>query len=106
MILEQKKNYLYLLIANNTRGTMLVAKLDVLKKEPKNIIIEINLKLINKKSLILSLVKYSSFWKKRNKSFILVVQESSFSLFKDVVCIPTLNEAIDYLYMEELERNV
>ena len=55
--------------------------------------------------LILSLVKYSSFWKKSQKSFILVVGDFLIKN-KNLISIPTLNEAIDYLYMEELERNV
>ena len=55
--------------------------------------------------MILSLVKYASFWKNSDKSFILVVGDFVLQN-EDLTCVPTLDEAIDYLYMEELERNV
>jgi len=45
-------------------------------------------------------------WKKKNKSFILVVNDSKIDYDKEIVCLPTLDEAVEYLYMEELERNV
>ena len=55
--------------------------------------------------MILSLVKYNSFWKKSDKSFILVVDDYVMNN-NNLVCVPSLEEAIDYLFMEELERNV
>ena len=106
MILENRDSYLYLLVSNDDDDNLILNKLNFLKKVPEHIIINIKSKLINKKSLILSFLKYSSFWKKKNKSFILVVQESSFDVFSGIICVPTLDEAIDYFYMEELERNV
>lgn len=104
MKLEKRGNYFFLKI-NSTNLTDLSKELDELMKEPFNIILEIEEELINTPSLILSLLKYSSFWKKSHKSFILVVGDFIIEN-KNLVSVPTLNEAIDYLYMEELERNV
>ena len=42
----------------------------------------------------------------KNKSFILVVNDSKIDYDKEIICLPTLDEAVEYLYMEELERNV
>ena len=97
---------MYLSFFKDDTENSLIQKLNLIKKNPINLIIDIKPKLINKHSLILSFQKYSAFWKKRDKSFILVIEESLFDLLKDVVCVPTFEEAIDYLYMEELERNV
>lgn len=79
--------------------------LDILIKKPVNSIISLERELINNHSLILSLVKYSTFWKKSDKSFILVIGDFAIEN-KNLISVPSLNEAIDYLYMEELERNV
>lgn len=105
MRLEKHDNYIFLSELNLLDDTEFFQKMDHLKKNPSNLIIEFKIKLINNSSLILSLVKYSSFWKKSNKSFILVVKDFVFDN-KNLVCVPTLDEAIDYLYMEEIERNV
>ena len=80
-------------------------KLESFKTDPVNLIIKLNNELINNHSLILSLVKYNSFWKKSDKSFILVVDDYVMNNNR-LVCLPSLEEAIDYLFMEELERNV
>ncbi len=105
MKLEKRNNYFYLLDIQLSNQNEFFEKLENLKKNPNNLIIEFNTELINNSSLILSLVKYSSFWKKSDKSFILVVGDFVFKN-KNLVSVPTLSEAIDYLYMEELERNV
>ena len=106
MILEKKNNFTYLSFSKDDEKSVVFERLNAIKKNPDNLIIDLKSKLINKEDLILSFRKYSSFWKKKNKSFILVVNESLFDLFKDIVCVPTVQEAVDYLYMEELERNV
>ncbi len=105
MKLVKRDNYFFLSEFESFNETEFFKKLNVLKEDPFNLIIEFKIKLINKNSLILSLVKYSSFWKNSNKSFILVVGDFLLEN-KDLTCVPTLDEAIDYLYMEELERNV
>ena len=79
--------------------------LEVFVEKYLNLIIKLNNELINNDSLILSLVKYNSFWKKSDKSFILVVDDYVVNK-NSLVCVPSLEEAIDYLFMEELERNV
>tara|TARA_Y100001934_G_C11824905_1_gene527914 strand:- start:112 stop:429 length:318 start_codon:yes stop_codon:yes gene_type:complete len=105
MKLVKKDSYFFLSEFEPFNETEFLEKLDVLKKDPSNLIIEFKTKLINKNSLILSLVKYASFWKNSDKSFILVVGDFVLQN-EDLTCVPTLDEAIDYLYMEELERNV
>ena len=106
MIIEKKNNFTYLSFSKDDEKSVVFERLNAIKKNPDNLIIDLKSKLINKEVLILSFRKYSSFWKKKNKSFILVVNESLFDLFKDIVCVPTVQEGVDYLYMEELERNV
>ena len=103
MKLEKRDNFIFLYSVININE--LINKLELLKKNPENLIIKLDSKLINNDFLILSLVKYSSFWKKSDKSFILVVEDFVFKN-KNLVSVPTLDEAIDYLFMEELERNV
>ncbi len=105
MKLEVNDNYYYLSDLNSNNQFELLSTIENYKKSPINLIIKLNIELINNTSLILSLVKYSSFWKKSDKSFILVVEDFVFKN-KNLVSVPTLDEAIDYLFMEELERNV
>tara|TARA_B100000965_G_C19523900_1_gene727833 strand:- start:444 stop:758 length:315 start_codon:yes stop_codon:yes gene_type:complete len=102
--LEKRDNYFFLKI-QSANLTDFSKELDSLMKDPVNLILGLDKELINNSSLILSLLKYSSFWKKSHKSFILVVEDFIIEN-KNLVSVPTLNEAIDYLYMEELERNV
>tara|TARA_B100000945_G_C20374206_1_gene593717 strand:- start:24 stop:341 length:318 start_codon:yes stop_codon:yes gene_type:complete len=103
--LEKKDNYYFFSEIEIVDQLDFFKLLDGFKKKPVNLIIELKAEFINNYSLILSLVKYSSFWKKSQKSFILVVGDFLIKN-KNLISIPTLNEAIDYLYMEELERNV
>ena len=106
MRLEKRDNYFLLSLEfKSFDKSEFLNKLDNLKNHPDNLIIDLQTELINNYSLILSLVKYSSFWKNSDKSFILVVGDSLLEN-KNLPCVPTLDEAIDYLYMEELERNV
>ncbi len=105
MKLEKKDNYYFFSEIEIVDQLDFFKLLDGFKKKPVNLIIELKAEFINNYSLILSLVKYSSFWKKSQKSFILVVGDFLIKN-KNLISIPTLNEAIDYLYMEELERNV
>tara|TARA_B100000579_G_scaffold175565_1_gene143112 strand:- start:504 stop:821 length:318 start_codon:yes stop_codon:yes gene_type:complete len=105
MRLEKRDNYYFLSDSKSFDETILFEKLNIFKENPNNLILEFKTKLINKHDLILSLVKYSSFWKNNHKSFILVVGDCLLKN-KNLTCVPTLDEAIDYLYMEELERNV
>ena len=103
MKLEKRENFN--LAHSITDLNQFINNIELLKKNHKNLIIKLDSKLINNDSLILSLVNYSSFWKTKHNSFILVVGDFSIKN-KNLVCVPTLDEAIDYLFMEELERNV
>lgn len=105
MKIEKRDNYLFFSEIKYSDQNTFFNKLDSLKLQPINLILQLETEIINNSSLILSLLKYSSFWKKSHKSFILVVGDSIIE-DKKIVSVPTLNEAIDYLYMEELERNV
>ncbi len=105
MIIENNDNYSYFSGININNKKEFLNKLENLKTKPVNLIIKLNNELINNDSLILSLVKYNSFWKKSDKSFILVVDNYVLNN-NNLVCVPSLEEAIDYLFMEELERNV
>ena len=105
MTIENNDNYSYFSGINIDNKKNFLNKLESFKTNPVNLIIKLNNELINNHSLILSLVKYNSFWKKSDKSFILVVDDYVVSN-NNLVCVPSLEEAIDYLFMEELERNV
>ena len=105
MTIENNDNYSYFSGINIVNKKKFLDKLESFKTNPVNLIIKLNNELINNDSLILSLVKYNSFWKKSDKSFILVVDDYVVSN-NNLVCVPSLEEAIDYLFMEELERNV
>ena len=105
MTIENNDNYSYFSGINIDNKKKFLNKLESFKTNPVNLIIKLNNELINNDSLILSLVKYNSFWKKSDKSFILVVDDYVVSN-NNLVCVPSLEEAIDYLFMEELERNV
>ena len=105
MTIENNDNYSYFSGINIDNKKNFLNKLEIFKTDPVNLIIKLNNELINNHSLILSLVKYNSFWKKSDKSFILVVDDYVVSN-NNLVCVPSLEEAIDYLFMEELERNV
>ena len=106
MIVENKDCYKFILFSNEANLAILKEQINLIFKDIDNLIIDIQIKNTNKKELILSLLKYSSLWKKKNKSFILVVNDSKIDYDKEIVCLPTLDEAVEYLYMEELERNV
>ena len=105
MTIENNDNYSYFSGINIDNKKKFLNKLESFKTSPVNLIIKLNNELINNDSLILSLVKYNSFWKKSDKSFILVVDDYVVNN-NNLVCVPSLEEAIDYLFMEELERNV
>lgn len=105
MTIENNDNYSYFSGINIDNKKNFLNKLESFKTDPVNLIIKLNNELINNHSLILSLVKYNSFWKKSDKSFILVVDDYVMNN-NSLVCLPSLEEAIDYLFMEELERNV
>ena len=106
MIVEKKDFYTYILFSKNDSKNDLKREIDLILPSLDNLIIDIQIKNINKEELVLYFLKYFSFWKKKNKSFIFVLNDSNIHFSKKIICLPTLNEAIDYLYMEELERNV
>ncbi len=106
MEIKKKDFYTYIIFTDNFSQNDLIGKIDLIINHMDNLIIDIQVENINKEQLVLSLLKYSSLWKKKNKSFILVVNDSKIDYDKEIVCLPTLDEAIEYLYMEELERNV
>tara|TARA_B100001248_G_C27140834_1_gene344481 strand:+ start:253 stop:570 length:318 start_codon:yes stop_codon:yes gene_type:complete len=105
MTIENNDNYSYFSGINIDNKKKFLDKLESFKTNPVNLIIKLNNELINNDSLILSLAKYNSFWKKSDKSFILVVDDYVVNN-NILICVPSLEEAIDYLFMEELERNV
>jgi len=105
MKIEKNDNFFLFTEIKSSDQNNFLEYLDILIKKPVNSIINLDRELINNDSLILSLVNYSTFWKKSDKSFILVIGDFTIEN-KNLIYVPTLNEAIDYLYMEELERNV
>ena len=106
MKVEKKNIYTYIIFDNNDSKDDLQIKMDSFSIDMDNLIIDIKSRNINKEQLVLSFLKHSTLWKKKNKSFILVLNDSKIDYDKEIICLPTLDEAVEYLYMEELERNV
>ena len=67
MTIENNDNYSYFSGINIDNKKNFLNKLESFKTDPVNLIIKLNNELINNHSLILSLVKYNSFWKKSDK---------------------------------------
>ena len=106
MVIKKKDYYTYIIFTDSSSHDDLIGQINLIAHHIDNLIIDIQVKNVNKEELILSVLKYSSLWKKKNNSFILVVNDSKIDYDKEIVCLPTLDEAVEYLYMEELERNV
>jgi len=51
------------------------------------------------------LLPFHFIWQKRNNSFILVSNISR-KINKEIVSLPTLEEALDYFHMEQLTKNI
>ena len=106
MLLEKKDIFTYIIFQNSDKIEELKKKIEITLSESDNLIIDIQNININKEKLVLSFLNYHSLWKKINKSFILVINDSKIDFDNEIVCLPTLNEAVEYLFMDELERNV
>ena len=106
MLLEKKDIFTYIIFQNSDKIEELINKIEITLSESDNLIIDIQNTNINKEKLVLSFLNYHSLWKKINKSIILVLNDSKIDFDSEIVCLPTLNEAVEYLFMEELERNV
>jgi len=106
MKVEKKDIYTHIILYNSDYKDDLKKQIDSFSIDMDNLIIDIKNQNINKEQLVLSFLKHSTLWKKKNKSFILVVNDSKIDYDKEIICLPTLDEAVEYLYMEELERNV
>ena len=105
MKVKKKDFYTHIIFYNSDSRDDLKIKIDSFS-DMDNLIIDIKSENINKEQLVLSFLKHSTLWKKKNKSVIFVVNDSKIDYDKEIICLPTLNEAVEYLYMEELERNV
>ena len=106
MKVEKREHYTHIIFLNNDSQYDLKSKIDLIFLDIDNLIIEIQSESINKEELVLSFLNYSTLWKKKNKSFILVASDFKIDHDKEIIFLPTVNEAIEYIYMEELERNV
>ena len=106
MKVEKKDIYTHIILYNSDSKDDLKKQIDSFSIDMDNLIVDIKNQNINKEQLVLSFLKHSTLWKKKNKSFILVVNDSKIDYDKEIICLPTLDEAVEYLYMEELERNV
>ena len=102
---SQNPNFKIISIESLEDFNLLIDSLDKNKDNPNDLIVDIK----SESWQIIDLKKihhYNIIWKKENKSFILV---SSYMKMKkkdaqEIVLIRSLEEAIDYLHMEELIR--
>ena len=102
---SQNPNFKIIPIESLEDFNLLIDSLDKNKDNPNDLIVDIK----SESWQIIDLKKihhYNIIWKKENKSFILV--SSNMKMKKkdaqDIVLIRSLEEAIDYLHMEELIR--
>ena len=102
---SQNPNFKIIPIESLEDFNLLIDSLDKNKDNPNDIIVDIK----SESWQIIDLKKihhYNIIWKKENKSFILV--SSNMKMKKkdaqEIVLIRSLEEAIDYLHMEELIR--
>ena len=72
---------------------------------PNNVIINLLDTAISSHLIIKHLLPFHFIWQKRNNSFILVSNMSK-KISKDLVSIQSLEEALDFFYMEQLTRNI
>ena len=101
----QNPNFKIIPIESLEDFNLLIDSLDKNKDNPNDLIVDIK----SESWQIIDLKKihhYNIIWKKENKSFILV--SSNMKMKKkdaqEIVLIRSLEEAIDYLHMEELIR--
>ncbi|RPG57954.1 MAG: hypothetical protein CBD51_006385 [Flavobacteriales bacterium TMED191] len=104
MIISKKSNYYLCEVNNNNDFSDLIT---FLKSLEGDLSVIINLLGFDYNSLDVykSLLPFHFIWQKTNKSFILVsnmIEKDS----QELIFIKTLEEAIDYFYMEELTRNI
>lgn len=102
---SQNPNFKIISIESLEDFNLLIDSLDKNKNNPNDLIVDIK----SESWQIIDLKKihhYNIIWKKENKSFILV--SSNMKMKKkdaqEIVLIRSLEEAIDYLHMEELIR--
>lgn len=102
---SQNPNFKIIPIESLEDFNLLIDSLDKNKNNPNDLIVDIK----SESWQIIDLKKihhYNIIWKKENKSFILV--SSNMKMKKkdaqEIVLIRSLEEAIDYLHMEELIR--
>ena len=102
---SQNPNFKIISIESLEDFNLLIDSLDKNKDNPNDLIVDIK----SESWQIIDLKKihhYNIIWKKENKSFILV--SSNMKMKKkdaqEIVLIRSLEEAIDYLHMEELIR--
>ena len=102
---SQNPNFKIIPIESLEDFNLLIDSLDKNKDNPNDLIVDIK----SESWQIIDLKKihhYNIIWKKENKSFILVssIMKIKKKDAQDIVLIRSLEEAIDYLHMEELIR--
>ena len=102
---SQNPNFKIIPIESLEDFNLLIDSLDKNKDNPNDLIVDIK----SESWQIIDLKKihhYNIIWKKENKSFILVssIMKMKKKDAQDIVLIRSLEEAIDYLHMEELIR--
>ena len=102
---SQNPNFKIISIESLEDFNLLIDFLDKNKDKPNDLIVDIK----SQAWQIIDLKKihhYNIIWKKENKSFILVssIMKMKKKDAQEIVLIRSLEEAIDYLHMEELIR--
>ena len=102
---SQNPNFKIIPIESLEDFNLLIDSLDKNKDNPNDLIVDIK----SESWQIIDLKKihhHNIIWKKENKSFILVssIMKMKKKDAQDIVLIRSLEEAIDYLHMEELIR--
>ena len=104
MSIIKKTNY-YLCDVKKTKDFSGLIEFLNLSQANFNIIINLLDWHYNELDVCESLLPFHFIWQKTNKSFILVSNMKK-KYFKELISIKSLEEALDYFYMEELTRNI
>ena len=102
---SQNPNFKIISIESLEDFNHLIDFLDNNKNNPNNLIVDIKFESWQNIDLK-KIYHYNIIWKKENKSFILVssIMKMKKKDAQEIVLIRSLEEAIDYLHMEELIR--
>ena len=105
MQLIKHKHYTLITIYNTNDFNKLINKLNNSVSQKTSVIINCLKCNIADDIIVDKLLPFHFIWQKTNNSFILVSNISR-KINKEIISLPTLEEALDYFHMEQLTKNI